>query len=218
MLGAELGWWEPGTFSGFWYGLIELLAGVAVVVVAGFGVWVAWRGLKTWQKQMLGSSEYALALRLLKMTFTLQAELKQARNLHGVYVYGEPIANSDDAREAWAKATTEHERIGRGVRAVFLDWDAVHLEAKAMWRNKDLKDAIEGLELLYQQYLGAVLSTINRMRQSRAPSSDIEDIIRSPFEEGKKDVFNRGLDAAVKSIENELMKYLPSRTQPSSPW
>lgn len=62
---------------------VQAISTVKDVILAGAGVFgavIAWRGLRTWNRQLKGSVEYELTRRLLKCTYRLREAIKGVRH------------------------------------------------------------------------------------------------------------------------------------------
>lgn len=92
-----------------WLGWLSFAKNVVTLIIAGFGVYVAWNGLSTWQRQLKGTSQLDVAMRLRVKIHKLKQDIEYFR-LPGSYgvlpaqtLEGEPISERTQQDEYFIK-------------------------------------------------------------------------------------------------------------------
>jgi len=135
-----------------WLRIVSGVKEVVVIVAAATGACVALRGLKTWQRQLVGGTEWELARRLLRRVYAVQDGLHRMR---GIFMSG---AAQEDALKKTGRDHLEGEErkaaaLGAGyevrwarVQAVLSDLGVEALEAEVLWG----REVVATLEPLYK--------------------------------------------------------------------
>ena len=58
---------------------MSITKGCLTLAVAACGVYVAWKGLKTWQRQLKGSSQFDVAKRLMLKVYQIRQDIAYCR-------------------------------------------------------------------------------------------------------------------------------------------
>lgn len=56
-------------------GHISIAKDWLTLIIAGCGVWVAWQGLRTWRRQLKGTSQFDVAKRLMLKVYTRSGKI-----------------------------------------------------------------------------------------------------------------------------------------------
>ncbi|WP_343593903.1 hypothetical protein [Paracidovorax wautersii] len=195
----------------------DIAAGSAALVA----VYVASRGLQTWNRQLRGTSQYELARRLLRATYRLRDAIDGVR--HPV-MWG---AEMPDPPEDRAANMNRDELRHWGVRQAYgKRWDALAkerselqaelLEAEVLW-GPDVKDLFKPLQELQGELFVAVENHLEATdpRQGEDHRAVYDGIIRERrqvlydrSDNDGPDPFRAQLLAAVKAIEDYCRQYL----------
>lgn len=111
-----------------WLGGLSIAKDWLTLIIAGFGVCVAWKGLRTWQRQLKGTSQFDVAKRLMLKVYQIRQDIEFCRESYRSipllthYKNGKPIPKNEQElyssnREMWdrynvvAKTRNEMEYI-----------------------------------------------------------------------------------------------------------
>ncbi len=61
-------------------GYISIAKDWLTLLIAGCGVWVAWQGLKTWRRQLKGTSQFDVAKRLMLKVYQIKQDIEYCRS------------------------------------------------------------------------------------------------------------------------------------------
>jgi len=135
--------------------VLGLVKDIVLTGAAAVGIYVAIRGLNTWNRQLKGSAEYELTRRLLRCTYRLREAIKGVR-------YPVMWANElpSPPEEAGAKMSSEQRRYYGISKAYQRRWDKVYevrnelqaelLEAEVVW-GKGVHDQFKPLYTLQHE-------------------------------------------------------------------
>jgi len=188
------------------------LTGIAAIIAAV----VAWKGLQTWKRQLLGNANYDLSRRLLRATYRLREAIRWVRNPYM------SVGEMDSAMKAAgledSSPNRPDDRAGdlayqarwRKVVDAQLEFAAEILEAEVLWgpevrqRAETLASAIGELHFALSRYLS------RRQRPlDAATDAKITGIIYEGGEEST--AFSDRLKAAFEGIEAEIRPHLKLR-------
>lgn len=87
-----------------WLGWIPIIKDWLTLIVAAVGVCIAWKGLRTWQRQLKGSSQFDVAKRLMLKVYQIRQDIEFCRESYRSipllthYKDGKPIPQSEQER------------------------------------------------------------------------------------------------------------------------
>lgn len=101
-------------------GQITWLEGLSIakdwltLIIAGFGMCVAWKGLRTWQRQLKGTSQFDVAKRLMLKVYQIRQDIEFCRApFRTIQIFthdgdGKPIPKSEQQyyssnKEMWSR-------------------------------------------------------------------------------------------------------------------
>ena len=61
-------------------GYISIAKDWLTLIIAGCGVWVAWQGLRTWRRQLKGTSQFDVAKRLMLKVYQIKQDIEYCRS------------------------------------------------------------------------------------------------------------------------------------------
>ena len=61
-------------------GYISIAKDWLTLIIAGCGVWVAWQGLRTWRRQLKGTSQFDVAKRLMLKVYQVRRDIEYCRS------------------------------------------------------------------------------------------------------------------------------------------
>jgi hypothetical protein len=192
----------------------SVLSGLSAVV-ALVGVFVAWRGLKSWRRQLTGRTEYELARRLCRAVYQVRDEIRAVRN---------PVVFPGEAMLARQEAGIEGGTpliVGEDIVAVYdsrwrqlvmatSNLEVESLEAEVLWgkdviaRLKPLKDCVAKLRTNLNRYIDAILDSHTSRLKSEI--EEIKEIIH--WHEPAEDRFTGEITDAIRNFEEFIRTYL----------
>lgn len=209
--------------------IITTIKDVVMIFAAGIASYVAWAGLKTWRKQLTGTTEYELARSLLKAVYTLRdaiynfrTPIKQPKsevNVAGQRVLGDPdyAWEIDFLDPAFEERTLDYK--WSVVREALTGFEGVSTEAKVLWKD-EVKGVFDGIHsyvtYLYGNYM-LYIDALRKMGDIPIPFGDHDtrdmDRMYRYYERifgthGKKDQSTPEMEALIKDLEDCLEPYL----------
>ena len=200
--------------------MLEIIKDLVLIGSAVVGIYVAIRGLNTWNRQLRGTSEYDLARRILRGVYRHRDALKNVRN-PAIWVNEQP-----DPPEEAAKKMNSGQRHFYGLAGAYQKrWDRVTevrselqaelLEAEVLW-GKALIPLIDPIHKLERELFITVMNYITIIN----PETELDtkqayikirkekrDILYE-ISENDPDEYATELTAAIISIENYLKPHL----------
>ena len=182
---------------------------IIVAIVSIAGLIIAFRGLRTWRKQLKGNTEYNLARRLLRAAFRTRDALSIVRNFHMPAAEIAQAMNSvDQADENDGSKATKldvhalvYNQRWRAVTEALSDLDVERLESETIWGPavvvalKPLHDSVSKLRAAIDRFL----RHNTREREGRCPALTEETI-----EELDRVIYQRSTDPAEDSFTAEV--------------
>lgn len=197
--------------------LFSFLKDSVVIAASGTGIYVAFKGLSTWKRQIRGQSEYALAKEILINTYKLRDALIDVRNPLMVSYEGGPLTAEKMAESDALKA--HHNQVSKGYQS---RWEKVTqsktslsvnlTESEAMWGGDVKKLAMRLFDLerfLYsniRQYLRFIDPEASEKSKElyKAKYSLIHETIYDDLSE--TDTYNLRLKESILPLEKYLKK------------
>ena len=95
-------------------GYISIAKDWLTLIIAGCGVWVAWQGLRTWRRQLKGTSQFDVAKRLMLKVYQIRQDIEFCRApFRTIQIFthdgdGKPIPKSEQQyyssnKEMWSR-------------------------------------------------------------------------------------------------------------------
>lgn len=203
--------------------LTALIKDVVVTGVSGFGAYIAWRGLSTWQRQIAGQSSFTLARNLLIGLFKYREAVRNVRNQ---FMWPEEVALTEEERIG--KTSDEISFLGsvkgynarwKNLREVRATVYADLIESEALW-GKDLSQLFlplfelqSELELdttYYLKTLNPDLSKHTRDSLEKIRSARRNSLFAPIPADDTKDAFNTDFLIKTSVVEQYLRSKLPA--------
>ena len=200
--------------------LFAVTKDATLAICAVVGMYVALRGLNTWNRQLKGGVEYELTRRLLRCTYKLREAIKTVRN---PVMFGIEMPNPPE--EERKKMSAEEQRYYGTSQAYQRRWDKVSearselqtelLEAEVLW-GKIIYEQFEPLFKLQQELFADVHSYLvvcnpEEHEKSREVMSEIRrkrrEVLYSMFGD-MPDAFSDDIEKTISDIENFLKPHL----------
>lgn len=173
-------------------------------IIAGVGIWIAWRGLSTWREQIEGGIKHETSRRLHRSVLKLRDAIGHVRN---------PAIWPEESMKAEVKYPQADKSTVSAV--YYLRWEKViealseleveQLEAEVLWgkdvvvRLKPIRSCVAKLNLSLRNFLSPY-------NERRNPDKDLDDVIYEFRSENEIDKFSQEIDEAVEDVERYLMQ------------
>lgn len=183
---------------------IEFAKAIVAVVVPPLGLTIAWVGLKTWRRQLRGSSDHEVARVLLRSVFKLRDAIKFLRVR---LILGDefPAREGAPTAEAGGPSDIEFAYRQRWQRVVheMADVRVQLLEAEILWRD-DVRELADVLRMSVSQLGDAVAENIefihDRELKRRFPE-DYERVRLIVLSQRAPDTFGDRLYSVLDDLE-----------------
>lgn len=196
-------------------GYISIAKDWLTLILAGCGVWVAWQGLRTWRRQLKGTSQFDVAKRLMLKVYQIRQDIKYCRSavrkipIFSHYDNGKPIPEREQLRYS---SDREMKSRFECIIKTICEVDLLLFESEVILDKKIrdifkpieevcylLMDSIEEYTEDYSQKNGRFLDDAERNRYR-----ELRQIIYSR----KKDDIQAKVDSAVWEIEKFIKSYV----------
>lgn len=200
--------------------VITVVKDLALSIGAAIGIYVALRGLNTWNRQLKGSVEYDLTRRLLRCSYKLREAMKGVRN---PIMFGNEIPIPPE--EEGKRMSFEERRYYGTSQAYQRRWDKVSevrselqtelLEGEVIW-GKVIHEKFAPLfelqrELFSDVHAYLIVCNPSEHEESRRAMSEIRkkrrEVLYSEMGE-EPDPFSKDVDTAIMNIETYLKPHL----------
>ncbi len=191
------------------------------VMVVGAGV--ALIGLRTWQRQLIGTTHYELARRLLAGVYELQTEIGRFRSPFTAAAEEYEAVRAEDRLDEHKKELRDRGfSTAIGVEAVLRQrWarvvdiqsklDVELLEARVLWPDQ-LSKAESSLRALRAELFEAVEAKIGSLHKSSLPfTTEHMDLLYATHSRPESDEVAKRLSVLVSMFEQECRKHLKRR-------
>lgn len=198
----------------------DLIKTLAAVV----GICLAWCGLRTWQRQLKGSTEYELARRFLRAAYKLESCIEALRD-PAPYQGEDPQSSSaQPSSTSFGNQGNEsliriHERRWDKVEEARIEFLTEWHEARILWPGKfeeaawPLLECVNTLNLNIYWYIRTLREP--RYKEYFEKQGEMKKIMstvaRSLAVRSGEDEFSRQLMSAIKKLDDCLRPYLLSK-------
>jgi len=188
----------------------DIILGVAAIV----GVVVAVKGLNIWRRQLKGTNEYQIALKVLKGIFSLRDAISGARErlILSVETGDRPRSEREnqDETQVMNVAHAYHKRL-QFVRSAYSELLLAELEALALWGQavgKTLEPVYNAVNHLFATYSTYFEADLLRARSGDRPDETLREMHKTLFRVPDNDRFGKTIEDAVKAGEEHFRQYL----------
>lgn len=199
----------------------EFIKDIISIVVPILGVWIAYSGLKTWKKQLKGTTEFELARRILKSTYGVREAIRFFRAFYKfikAYIPLEGEILSPEEQQYRQTKTDWLERVER-ITKELQTFEVNRLEAEVLW-GQESSEVLSKLSIFCNRlfvYLKIHLDDINPETRSLGYSTE-PGVFKKEMDSWlcanpKKDDVEIELNSIIKNIEDYLKKHLPKKDE-----
>lgn len=181
--------------------LASFIVNIVLAVVAISGVIIAGLGLKTWRKQLKGTTEYELAKRLLLEVYRIRNAIGYVRN---------PflrVTEADSKNKDVPWEVSAYEKRWKELRKAIAKFDTASLEGEVIWGTEVLNLKKDLHKIINELYI--VVESFIRSKQNPASRRELtEKEERILYDVEDDDPYNKGLDAIIKKFEDYVKPHL----------
>lgn len=184
---------------------LENIVAILNLILVGFGVYFAAKGLDAWKKQLKGKDNYDLSRRLLKNIYTVRESIRFVRNpLISTGEMETSLVKSGFKVEDYSNRTKMHNAVysirWNKIMEAKAELDTLLIEVEVLW-GKDYLHIFKELNDKILKLYSTLTIFLNYEKDVPFDRSILYDI-------GEKDIFSREVDSAVVKIEEYVKPHL----------
>lgn len=197
-------------------GYISIAKDWLTLIIAGCGVWVAWQGLKTWRRQLKGTSQFDVAKRLMLKVYQIRRDIEYCRESYRSipvlthYQDGKPIPEREQERYSRNKEMLErYNVIVRTLSEIeFILFESeIILDKKARNIFKPIEDVCYLLRYSIDEYIIVCDPRYKDMSGSEDSSNQYRELLRVIFSKKNDDIQTK-INSTVAEFEKLIKPYI----------
>ena len=197
-------------------GCISIAKDWLTLIIAGCGVWVAWQGLRTWRRQLKGTSQFDVAKRLMLKVYQVRQDIEYCRESYRSipvlthYQDGKPIPESKQARYSCNKEMLDRYNV---VARTLSEIEFILFESEIILdknvRNifKPIEDVCYLLRYSIDEYIIVCDPRYKDMSGSEDSSNQYRELLRVIFSKKNDDIQTK-INATVAEFEKLIEPYI----------
>jgi len=195
--------------------MLECIKDIVIILAAIAANIIGFIGLRTWQKQLRGTTEYTLAKNVLAAIYELRASISSMRFWISFRAPHLDIAvdqRTGEMENKWLETVRTYEEKWRSVSSALTKLRAVLFETEAVWGQKfvdsidPIYNFVTKLRLAIQFHIEAGDPNTPSARSDMNKIKEREAILYGDLSE--EDEFSTGLNDAIHKIEIELKPHI----------
>lgn len=197
-------------------GYISIAKDWLTLIIAGCGVWVAWQGLKTWRRQLKGTSQFDVAKRLMLKVYQVRQHIEYCRESYRSipvlthYQDGKLIPESEQERYSCNKEMLDRYNV---VAQTLSEIEFILFESEIILdknvRNifKPIEDVCYLLRYSIDEYIIVCDPRYKDMSGSEDSSNQYRELLRVIFSKKNDDIQTK-INATVAEFEKLIEPYI----------
>lgn len=197
-------------------GYISIAKDWLTLIIAGCGVWVAWQGLKTWRRQLKGTSQFDVAKRLMLKVYQVRQDIEYCRESYRSipvlthYQDGKPIPESEQERYSCNKEMLDRYNV---VARTLSEIEFILFESEIILdknvRNifKPIEDVCYLLRYSIDEYIIVCDPRYKDMSGSEDSSNQYRELLRVIFSKKNDDIQTK-INSTVAEFEKLIEPYI----------
>lgn len=197
-------------------GYISIAKDWLTLIIAGCGVWVAWQGLKTWRRQLKGTSQFDVAKRLMLKVYQVRQHIEYCRESYRSipvlthYQDGKLIPESEQERYSCNKEMLDRYNV---VARTLSEIEFILFESEIILdknvRNifKPIEDVCYLLRYSIDEYIIVCDPRYKDMSGSEDSSNQYRELLRVIFSKKNDDIQTK-INATVAEFEKLIEPYI----------
>ena len=199
-----------------WLGWLSIAKDVLTPIIAGFGVYVGWNGLKTWQRQLKGSSQFDVAKRLMLKVYQIRRDIAYCREscrtiqIFTNYEDGTPIPKSEQEyyssnKEMWSRFNV--------IVKTFNEIEFLLFESEIILDKKirsifiPIEEVCCELRLSIEEYIEDCNPRYNNQHESEESRNRYRELRRTIYSR-KNDDIEAKVNFAISELEKFIKPYI----------
>jgi hypothetical protein len=192
---------------------METIRNIVAIIAPLIALFIAWRGLSTWNRQLKGSRDSELSKRILIALYKVEMMLRDIRHPFVEYRLPEGTSQFDQeaSNKAWAKI---YEEKWKKMSETLAELQAASIEAKAVW-DKDFPEVLNSLfecvNELQNHLSDHIQKKINPGYDSLYESRENRKIVYARLGSLESDEFSLRIRSAVSQIDERVRRQITPR-------
>ncbi|MCB6541364.1 hypothetical protein KM92DES2_11627 [uncultured Desulfovibrio sp.] len=196
-------------------GYISIAKDWLTLIIAGCGVWVAWQGLRTWRRQLKGTSQFDVAKRLMLKVYQIRRDIEYCRSsVRKISIFthnedGKPIPEREQLRYS---SDREMKSRFKYTLKTISEMDFLLFESEIIL-DKKLRELFQPIEEVCYVLRDSIEEYTEDYNQKNGRFRDDEE--RNRYRELRQIIYSRKGDAiqtkvnsAVREIEKFIKPYV----------
>ena len=197
-------------------GHISIAKDWLTLIIAGCGVWVAWQGLRTWRRQLKGTSQFDVSKRLMLKVYQIRRDIEYCRESYRSipvlthYQDGKLIPESEQERYSCNKEMLDRYNV---VARTLSEIEFILFESEIILdknvRNifKPIEDVCYLLRYSIDEYIIVCDPRYKDMSGSEDSSNQYRELLRVIFSKKNDDIQTK-INATVAEFEKLIEPYI----------
>lgn len=192
-------------------GYISIAKDWLTLIIAGCGVWVAWQGLKTWRRQLKGTSQFDVAKRLMLKVYQIRQDIEYCRSsVRKISIFthnedGQPIPEREQLRYSSDREMKDRFKY---IIKTSSEMDFLLFESEIIL-GKELREFFQPIEEVCYMLRDSIEEYTEDYNQKNGRFCDDEE--RNRYRELRQIIYSRKGDAIqtkVDSVVREIEKFI----------
>lgn len=196
-------------------GYISIAKDWLTLIIAGCGVWVAWQGLRTWRRQLKGTSQFDVAKRLMLKVYQIKQDIEYCRSsVRKISIFthnedGKPIPEREQLRYS---SDREMKSRFKYTLKTISEMDFLLFESEIIL-DKKLRELFQPIEEVCYVLRDSIEEYTEDYNQKNGRFRDDEE--RNRYRELRQIIYSRKgdaiqtkVDSAVREIEKFIKPYV----------
>jgi hypothetical protein len=191
--------------------MLETIKNIVAVIGPLVALFIAWRGLSTWNRQLSGTRDSELSKRILVALYNIEMMIEDIRSPFVEYPLPEGVTPFD--QEANNRAWADHYEVKfRKLFGTLADLHAASIEAKAVWDKSFMEcptPLIRVANRLKMHWRENVRTQITPNYQPIFDYDETRSIIYGVADD-ERDAFGLEVKAAIEGIDERVRRHISS--------
>lgn len=192
-------------------GYISIAKDWLTLMIAGCGVWVAWQGLRTWRRQLKGTSQFDVAKRLMLKVYQIRRDIEYCRSsVRKISIFthnedGQPIPEREQIRYSSDREMKDRFKY---IIKTSSEMDFLLFESEIIL-GKEIRDFFQPIEEVCYILRDSIEEYTEDYNQKDGRVGDAEE--RNRYRELRQIIYSRKGDAIQTKVDSavcEIEKFI----------
>ena len=199
-----------------WLGGLSIAKDWLTLIIAGFGVCVAWKGLRTWQRQLKGTSQFDVAKRLMLKVYQIRQDIEFCRApFRTIQIFthdgdGKPIPKSEQQyyssnKEMWSRFNVIVKTLNEIEFLLFESEIIIDKKIRSIFMP--IEEVCRELRLSIEEYIEDCNHKYNNQRESEESRNRYRELRRIIYCR-KNDEIEAKVNSAINELEIFIKPYI----------